>query len=103
MLFQLVKLTHVHTHNFHPGNVVIGYEMSAYNTTEEQGIVELCVVVTNPQAGAPDVITVSASTRGNTAGNTGMHVHLMYIYKYVLRMYKYSCCVPHVTTCSCRS
>ena len=42
--------------------------MAFYNTTEEHGMVELCVVVTNPLGGAPDVIIVSATTQDGTAG-----------------------------------
>ena len=49
-------------------SVTIGYEMAFYNTAEEKGLVDLCVVVTNPHGGAPDVIIVSATTRDGTAG-----------------------------------
>lgn len=58
--------------------------MSVYSATEEQGTVELCAVVTNPQGGAPDVITISASTQDNTAGNTGMYVY-MYVSDILVR------------------
>ena len=51
------------------GNITVGYEMTVYTTTEGQGMVELCAVVTSHPGGAPRAFTISATTRDGTAGS----------------------------------
>ena len=46
----------------------MGYEMTVYTTTEGQGMVELCAVVTSHPGGSPRDFIIIANTRDGTAG-----------------------------------
>ena len=58
-------------------NITVGYEFTVYTTSEGQGMVELSVIVFDPQpdgtlpplsGGAPRPFTLSVNTEDNTAG-----------------------------------
>ena len=49
--------------------IEVGYEMTEYTTSEEDGEIELCVVLINP-ARAPREFVLSASTRNGSAVDT---------------------------------
>ena len=52
----------------HIGPITIGYELMVYPTTESNGFVEICAVITQPSDGiAPRDFVVSSKTRDGTA------------------------------------
>ena len=52
----------------HIGPITIGYELMVYPTTESNGFVEICAVITQPSDGiAPREFVVSSRTRDGTA------------------------------------
>jgi len=59
---------HACSQNHVTGKITVGYERTVYTTTEGQGMVELCAVVTSHPGGAPRAFTISATTRDGTAG-----------------------------------
>ena len=69
----------------------MGYERTVYTTTEGEGSVELCVVVTSPATGgAPRSFVVAAATVDDTAGKE-------YV-KYVLHIYTLILFPPQLLT-----
>ena len=46
----------------------MGYEMTVYTTTEGQGMVELCAIVTSHPGGSPRDFVIAANTQDGTAG-----------------------------------
>ena len=51
------------------GNITVSYEGTVYTTTEGQGQVELCAVVTSHPGGAPRAFAISSTTRDGTTGS----------------------------------
>ena len=51
------------------GYITVGYDETMHTTTEVQGMVELCAVVTSHPGGAPRAFTISATTQDSTAGS----------------------------------
>ncbi len=51
--------------------VLVGFESSSYTVNENDGTVEVCIVVTNPPAEAPLIFRIITQhlTRSGTAGN----------------------------------
>ena len=54
-------------HNMYNTVIIVGYEMTVYTTTEGEGNIILCAVVTSPSGGAPTEFTIQAKTRDGTA------------------------------------
>ena len=55
------------------GPIEVGYEFVNYTTTEEEGNVTLCVVVTNFPDGSPREFSLLASTVDGSAGQIQVH------------------------------
>ena len=48
--------------------ITVGYEFTVYMTSEGEGAVELCALITEPDSGgAPRVFSLLSSTRNSTA------------------------------------
>ena len=55
-------------HECHSGPITVGYERTVYTTTEGDGSVTLCAIVTEPATGgAPRPFIIAATTSDDTA------------------------------------
>ena len=63
------------------GPITVGYERTVYTTTEGDGSVTLCAIVTEPATGgAPRPFTIAATTSDGTAGEDCVN-HVLFLCK----------------------
>ena len=51
----------------------MGYEFTSYTTTEGEGVVEICAVITDPETGGATRQFSLVSSTGN--GTAGLYIH----------------------------
>ena len=49
----------------------VGYEFTAYTTTEGDGLVTLCTIIMNSDEGSPRPFVISSTTEDGVAGKSG--------------------------------
>ena len=52
----------------------MGYEKEIYTVTESEGAIELSIIVTKPQSGAPRSFILSLNTNDKSTGTTAISI-----------------------------